>query len=162
MIVSQLDADGYFLGPTEADQSPLEPGVYLLPAGAVEASPPTIPHGFLAKWIGGDWTFEAPEPVVLPAAPPQLTEQELRQQFVNKAQTLLDLVARLWGYDNIFTACTYADEPAIAHFQAEGQALRRYRSEFWAAAYALVPGPGDTIDALLAQLPAPPERPVTP
>jgi hypothetical protein len=60
--VCQLDAESYFVGPTFADESPLEPGVYLLPAGAVDAPAPVIPEGHKAKWTG-DWVFEpTPEP----------------------------------------------------------------------------------------------------
>ena len=62
--VSQLDDNGYFVGMTVADESPLEPGVFLLPAGAVDAPAPSIPEGQRAKWAGA-WVFEdipQPEP----------------------------------------------------------------------------------------------------
>lgn len=47
-------------------------------------------------------------------------------------QSHLDAAARARGYDNIFTACTYADEPAVAQFQAEGKIFRAWRSLVWA------------------------------
>jgi hypothetical protein len=56
--VSQLDQDGYFVGVTTADPSPLEPDVYLIPGGAVDASAPTIPEGKRARWVDGNWVFE--------------------------------------------------------------------------------------------------------
>ena len=60
--VSQLDADGYFVGVTVADESPLEPGVFLLPAGAIDAAAPVVPEGQRAKWDGA-WVFEdIPQP----------------------------------------------------------------------------------------------------
>jgi hypothetical protein len=60
--VIQLDADGYFAGLTTADESPLELGVFLIPAGAVDAPTPSIPEGQRAKW-NGDWVFEdIPQP----------------------------------------------------------------------------------------------------
>jgi len=55
--VIQLDANGYFAEVTEADESPLEPGVYLLPAGCIDVVVPTIPEGQKAKW-DGEWLFE--------------------------------------------------------------------------------------------------------
>lgn len=62
--VAQLDSNGYFVGMTTADESPKEPGIYLMPAGTVEAEAPEIPENHKAKWNNG-WTFEAiPEPVV--------------------------------------------------------------------------------------------------
>tara|TARA_R110000803_G_scaffold40045_2_gene86213 strand:+ start:980 stop:1345 length:366 start_codon:yes stop_codon:yes gene_type:complete len=55
--VTQLDAQGYFVGTTKADESPLEQGVYMMPARTIEADAPTIPEGHKAKWDGG-WVFE--------------------------------------------------------------------------------------------------------
>lgn len=68
-IVSQLNAQGYFTGPVIADESPLEPGVYLIPGGAIDVPPPTVPAGKVALRQGLSWVFvtppepEAPEPV---------------------------------------------------------------------------------------------------
>ena len=56
--VSQLDQDGYFVGVTTADPSPLEPDVYLIPGGCIDEPAPTIPEGQRAKWDNGQWVFE--------------------------------------------------------------------------------------------------------
>ena len=66
--VIQLDASGYFTNVTTADESPLEPGVFLIPGGCIEATIPTIPEGQRAKWDGA-WVFEdipQPEPTPEP------------------------------------------------------------------------------------------------
>lgn len=71
-IVSQLDDAGYFLHATVADESPLEPGVYLLPFGAVDLAPPVVPAGQRAKYSGGKFVMEnipQPEPEPEPAPP---------------------------------------------------------------------------------------------
>ncbi|CAB3737248.1 phage tail assembly chaperone [Achromobacter xylosoxidans] len=44
-IVSQLGPDGYLVGPTIADESPLEPGVFLIPGGAIDRVPPEMQPG---------------------------------------------------------------------------------------------------------------------
>jgi hypothetical protein len=71
--VIQLDDEGYFVGFSAADESPLEPGVFLMPARTIDASAPSIPEGCRAKW-NGSWTVERipqpqpeqePEPVEL-------------------------------------------------------------------------------------------------
>lgn len=71
--VVQLDDAGYYVGLTIADESPLEPGIYLLPAGSIDTNPPIIPNGKMAKWVG-NWEFEdiptketddQPEPIEL-------------------------------------------------------------------------------------------------
>jgi len=77
--VIQLDADGYFVGFTTADESPLEPGVFLFPAGAVDAPTPTVPEGQKAKWNNG-WVLEdIPEPETEPEPEPiELTYDQKR------------------------------------------------------------------------------------
>jgi len=76
--VIQLDEDGYFFGVTVADESPLEPGVYLYPAGTIDASIPDIPEGKLAKW-NGEWVFEDP-----PSDPESEPEPELEWTYAEK------------------------------------------------------------------------------
>jgi len=77
--VCQLDFDGYFVGVTEADESPLEPGVFLLPAKTVDAPAPTIPEGKRAKWEG-DWVIEdiPPPPKTELEPEPELTYADKR------------------------------------------------------------------------------------
>lgn len=77
--VCQLDVDGYFIGMTVADDSPLEPGVYLLPGHSVEAPMPTVLEGKRAKWIG-EWFYEdIPQPSPEPEPEPSvMTYKELR------------------------------------------------------------------------------------
>lgn len=80
--VSQLDTAGYFVGSATADESPLEPGVWLLPAGAVDATPPEVPYGMRARWVGdgfevGIIPFDEQEPE--PPHSPAPTQFELDQ-----------------------------------------------------------------------------------
>jgi hypothetical protein len=138
----------------------LMPDVWLVPFCCLDVDPHPVPSGkqAIAKADGSGWAYQdVPVPVAPVVAP--LTDAQMQARFIQMAQGLLDMTAAFWGYDNIFTACTYADEPTVPKFQAEGLALRRYRSEFWAAAYALTRGPDDTIETLLARLPSPPARP---
>lgn len=76
IIVSQLDAAGLFVCPAVADESPLEPGVFLLPAGCVMAPPPEVPISMRARWDGEKFVLEnipvpepEPEPEVVPPTP---------------------------------------------------------------------------------------------
>lgn len=85
-LVCQLDHDGYFVGLTVADESPLEPGVWLIPAGAVDADAPEVPEGFRAKWTGAGFDMEAipvdpepePEPEPEPGVPTVVTMRQAR------------------------------------------------------------------------------------
>lgn len=56
LTVYQTDFRGYYLGPIEADESPLEPGVFLIPAGCHTTAPPTPGEHQWPAWIDGAWS----------------------------------------------------------------------------------------------------------
>lgn len=58
--------------------------------------------------------------------------------YVDAVQRHLDSKAKDFGYDNIHTAVTYAEEPAVAKFQQEGMAFRAWRSLCWAHCYSVL------------------------
>lgn len=94
-----------------------------------------------------------------PAAQPPSVEQ-LRALRVAAVQRHLDVAAQALGYDDIKTAVTYADEPAVPRFQAEGQALRAWRSRVWEHCYKVLSDVQSGVRStpeepeLLAELPA--------
>lgn len=53
--VYQYDLAGLFVGQTEADESPLEPGVFLIPARCVEVEPPEFSGDHWPRWNGAKW-----------------------------------------------------------------------------------------------------------
>ena len=57
--------------------------------------------------------------------------QSILEYFSNKLQNHLDNKAKEYGYDNIYTAISYAEEPSVLKFQLEGKAFRAWRSLFW-------------------------------
>ncbi len=73
--VAQLDAEGYFLWMTDADEHPLVPGEYILPAGTVDAEKPEPPLGHAARWGEDDWVFEPIAP-----APPEKLAADARKK----------------------------------------------------------------------------------
>jgi len=50
---------GLFLGTTEADESPLEPDVWMVPANATLLEPPAEEPGFNIVFVEGEWVLEA-------------------------------------------------------------------------------------------------------
>jgi hypothetical protein len=71
---------GVFLGVGFAQESPLEPEVFLLPAGATFVQPPQVPEGKQAVWNGETWEVQD---IPLPPEPPQpepLTWDTIRAQ----------------------------------------------------------------------------------
>lgn len=106
--VIQLDAAGYFCGFVTADASPLEPDVFLIPGGCIEADAPTVPEGQRAKWEGA-WVFEdiqQPAPVQEPA-PVALTYAEKRAMEYPPMADYLDAVVKndQAQIDAYITAC---------------------------------------------------------
>lgn len=70
--------------------------------------------------------------------PPVETPEERIEIIVIRVQSHMDSKAREYGYDNVFTAVTYADEPLVPKFQEEGVAFRSWRSAVWAHCYDLL------------------------
>lgn len=91
---------------------------------------------------------------------PPPTPEQIEAQKVALVQAHMDAQARALRYDDIATACTYAEEPAVPKFQAEGQAFRAWRSDVWAKCYDILSevqaGTRDipTDAELIAELPA--------
>lgn len=54
-VVYQVDEQGLYVGPATADESPLEAGVWLIPAGCVTVAPPRAPAGKVCQWDGEQW-----------------------------------------------------------------------------------------------------------
>ena len=55
--VFQTDHLGIYLGPVQADVSPLEPDVWMIPARCVEQAPPVADEHQLPRWDGDRWTL---------------------------------------------------------------------------------------------------------
>jgi len=87
-----------------------------------------------------------------------LTPARAAKALSRAIQAKLDAAAQALGYDSILAAISYADEPSVAKFQAEGVALRAWRSAVWAAVTPALDavvngGTVPTAAALLATLP---------
>ncbi len=112
------------------------------PEGSIEVAD-APPHG-LCRWVDGAWVM----PVSL-----------LAGQVTDAIQAHLDDAARALGYDDIKSAVTYAEEPAVPKFQQEGQAFRAWRSLVWAHCYGVLEAvqAGErgipSVEELLAELP---------
>ncbi|MFJ4143533.1 hypothetical protein [Pseudomonas sp. NPDC089734] len=89
----------------------------------------------------------------------ELSSDEVIRLLRDGIQQHMDAAAVTAGYDDIRSAITYADEPAVPRFQAEGQAFRAWRSLVWDYCYkqidAVKAGARDTptLDELVYELP---------
>lgn len=96
-----------------------------LPRSSTPTKPPKLTGAQVARWVGEGWEKldEAPEV--------SHSVEVITATFEQAVQAKLDEAAKASGYDSIFTAISYADEPAVPRFQADGQAFRRWRSLVW-------------------------------
>lgn len=112
-----------------------------------------------------EWALIAPalndsSAYVQPYAAPTLSPADLIALGENAIQQALDAGARAWGYDSLLTATSYANS-TNAQFKAEAEALIGWRDNVWQWARVLESGTlPSSIDNLLAQMPAQPNRPV--
>lgn len=126
--------------------------------GAIEITEEQYLEALEGMQVGLDVTIEggfkvaAPVPPTPPPEPVPTTEQ-LIERFRAVIQEHMDAAARLAGYDDIKAAVTYAEEPTVPKFQAEGKALRAWRSLVWAYGYEQI----DAVQSGARSLPTPEE-----
>ena len=85
------------------------------------------------KAIGRD---DDGRPILLDPPPP--TTEQIIASLTADVQAHMDAAAQALGYDDIKSAVTYADEPAVRKFQEEGIAFRAWRSLCWEHCYAVL------------------------
>lgn len=101
--VVQLDDNGYYSGQTYADRSPLEPGVWLIPAGCVDTTPPeNMRQGYKYQYSPAGW-IEVSEHIADRKPPRQSVEQ-----------------ARIWLAGELAKECDMIADSILAEYpQAE-------------------------------------------
>lgn len=65
-----------YLGESQADESPLEPGVFLIPAHATDTAPPAEVDGKTRHFELGAWVQRD---VIAPPLPPEPTPEEIKE-----------------------------------------------------------------------------------
>jgi len=149
--IYQWDESGFFLGAQEFGESDR------MPERSTPTAPPELSGTEVARWTGQGWEklAKAPDP-----DPVQEPVEAVIARYEGAVQNQLDSAAKARGYDSLFTAISYAEEPAVPRFQADGQAFRRWRSLVWDYAHtelnAVLAGdkPQPNLDTFLAGLPA--------
>lgn len=87
-VVYQTNYSGLFVGETLADESPLEPGVFPLPAGCVELAPPEKwPDDQWPRWNGFKW-----ELIQKPEVQQTVTPEEKLAEFLAHNPDVVSLI----------------------------------------------------------------------
>lgn len=85
MKIYNYNQDGEYVGQSLADESPLEPGIYLIPAYATIIEPPITDNQHIAVFNGEGWTMkdislEVPKPEVAKELEKEKTYAELLEE----------------------------------------------------------------------------------
>lgn len=92
MLIHNYHPDtAQYLGSSLADESPLEPGVYLIPAYATEIEPPEHRQGFYRRFVDGAWGYSPvedpaaePTPEPEPYVPPSISDRQFFQVLAKR------------------------------------------------------------------------------
>lgn len=129
-----------------------------IPADAVEITPEK--HAELLEGQTAGMVIAAgPDGVPVLQEQPAPTPEQTIEAMRTAIQAHMDTAAQSYGYDDVKAAVTYAEEPAVPKFQAEGRAFRAWRSIVWDHAYGVLADvqAGEreqpTIEELIAELP---------
>lgn len=88
-IVYQFNHSGLYVGQTVADESPREPGVFLIPSNSTEESPPSEwNESVWPRFNGKDWDL-IPKPKLSEAKTP---EQKLAE-FLQENPDVMSLIS---------------------------------------------------------------------
>lgn len=128
--VYQTDRSGNYVGPMAADASPLEPGVWLIPAGCVEVAPPNAPTGKIARWNGSAWVL-----VNRPNAAPAPQPPSAVATFTASIDAHVDAAARAWSYNSADSLASYKAS-TVPQWAAEASAFIAWRDAVWVEALA--------------------------
>jgi hypothetical protein len=160
MIVFQTNSAGVFVGPVQADPSPLEPGVWLIPGGCVETPPPDTPEGTMAVWQDDAWVLQPlpvdPQEPTQETTPP--TPEQLLAEFTAAIDAHVESTARAKQYNSAAHLASYVAS-TVPTWAAEAEAFVAWRDQVWLFALAELAAiqagdkPVPTIAVLVASLP---------
>lgn len=78
------------------------------------------------EYVNGEWVL------------PQSSIDDIKQKMIARVQLHLDTDAKLLGYDNILSACSYAAGTTSNKYKTEGISFLNWRSNVWDHCYQVL------------------------
>lgn len=161
LIYNYSGITGEFLGHEIAEESPLEPGVFLFPANSTLTPPPDAIDGKKRCFVNGSWEYVSifNEPENSDDVEENKTQEQILAELTWEIQKFMDIKCHERLYDGILSLCTYASSQN-PKFKAEGQAGVNWRDACWSRGYEIMAEvqqglrPIPTEQELLGELPA--------
>ncbi|MDP4146526.1 MAG: hypothetical protein Q8936_18955 [Bacillota bacterium] len=89
MKIYNYDVNGIYIGCDEADESPLEPGVFLIPSNATIVEPPQLDSEHIAVWNGTGWDIKD---ISLDTPKPEESETQEQDKPKTQAEVLMEKI----------------------------------------------------------------------
>lgn len=78
-----FDESGDLIGIYQAQESPLEPGIFITPTASTDIEPPTFTENQTCKFIEGSWVVaDVPKVIPEPPSPEEIAQIEASERFV--------------------------------------------------------------------------------
>lgn len=126
--VYQTNSSGLFVGLAEADPSPMEPGVWLIPGGCVETPPPTYDFGLWPAWNGEAWVA-VPVDMSGESYVPE-TQEEIVATYTKAVDDYVEARARALKYNGAAHLASYVSS-TVPDWANEAQEFVAWRDEVW-------------------------------
>jgi hypothetical protein len=137
MKIYNYDSHGFYIGEDTADESPLEAGVYLIPALATTMPPPETDDNSYVRFVDDEWTIFKMQIVDdRMEQEPQPTIEEQLKHLSSVVRMHMHTKVQEKDYDNIISACSYISS-TNDQFREEAQKCIEWRDNVWEMFHAI-------------------------
>lgn len=130
MLVYHFDDNKKYLGHSEAYESPLEPGVFFIPANATDTAPPECPKGYDLFFIDNTWKLKSSSSDKSDLQSYEdISLEEFQQNLINLATSSFIKFCKE-NTDNYYIKCLAENTEVPEHIVQARQEKKRVYEEY--------------------------------